>query len=317
MQNSFPIIVIDDDPFFSEVVRQVLLHQGYEVIVSNDAAEALDIIQTTQSRMILCDWMMPDLSGLEVIQLLRSCDKQYRYFILMTAKNSSDEVVAGLSAGADDYVTKPINKIELLARIQCGMRIISQQQEIEEQNVTLKSLAEKDELTGAYNRRYFNQALSKEIRRARRYQQPLSLILADIDHFKNINDQWGHQAGDDILTEYCSIQQGELRFDVDWVARYGGEEFVIVLPNTSHLKALQVAEKLRQKVELNSFVTTNVVLNVTSSYGIATLDETSSCDLSDEFSSLLKRADERLYQSKARGRNQCTGVIHALKAMSA
>ncbi|ARU55219.1 response regulator receiver-modulated signal transduction diguanylate cyclase [Oleiphilus messinensis] len=315
----FPVLLVDDDVVFRELALLFLQEEGYVVEAVADAYEAQIRIQERHYPLILCDWMMPEMNGLELCSRLRRCSEPYHYIILLTSKNDEDEIVTGLNAGADDYIVKGGRKSELLARLDCGVRILIQQRLLEQQKQEILQQAQRDPLTGAYNRGYLTQTLVCELKRAQRYQLPTSVLLADIDFFKSVNDRYGHLGGDEALKAFLQVLLQNIRVNIDWVCRYGGEEFVIVLPNTEHKQALLVAEKLRAAVRAMTIQFENTTIQLTASFGLATYPDDLTCNKSDDVScdqsdldespldNLLKLADDRLYRSKQNGRNKVTG----------
>ena len=217
-------------------------------------------------------------------------------------------MIEGLEAGADDYLTKPPNDNELRARLNTGQRILKLEQSLRVANRRNHLLSITDALTGTYNRRYLMERLPQEIERARRYGHPLSVVLCDADHFKNVNDTHGHQAGDEVLKGFAKLLTGSTRIDIDWVARYGGEEFLIVLPETCVADAITFAEKMRVAIAAHPFEIASGSLTVTSSFGVAGYD---SAQIKKDASvdNLIDNADRCLYRSKEMGRNQVTSQI--------
>jgi diguanylate cyclase (GGDEF)-like protein len=253
--------------------------------------------------MVLLDWVMPEVNGIELCKALRNSATQgYVYIIFLTARDSKTDVVEALEAGADDYITKPFHREELLARIRTGLRVLDLERSLKKANEEIKIMSLTDPLTGVYNRGYLNEHLPSEVKRSVRYEHPLQVIMCDIDHFKTVNDLYGHQAGDEVLRGFAAFLKGSIRQNLDWVARYGGEEFVIVLPETIASGACAVAERMRQKVEQKRFRIQNKGIRVTASWGISGMDpgrwqESLSSD------ALLNEADQCLLSAKRSGRN--------------
>ncbi|WLQ16642.1 diguanylate cyclase [Hahella aquimaris] len=299
-QTGMQVLLVDDDFFFREYISLLLEDAGHKVLKAASAEEGLHILKTHPCSIILTDWMMPAFSGLDFCMQVRRWEQGYHYIILLTGKETSAEVVEGLSAGADDFIKKSASPSEVMARVKCGARIIQQHRKLEEQKEKIAQLAERDPLTNAYNRHFLYTRLPGEIKRSKRYHIELSVIMTDIDHFKRINDGYGHLIGDRALKFFARTLSENLRQNVDWVCRYGGEEFVIVLPNTELDKGVHTAEKLRGILERSVLTTENGELNFTASFGVAAL---SSLKGVYEMESLLRLADERLYESKNKGRN--------------
>ena len=212
---------------------------------------------------------------------------------------------AGPESGADDYVRKPADEAELLARLAAGRRIVQLEQSLRDANAQIQRLSITDALVSTYNRRYLDEQLMHEVQRARRTPQALSAILADLDFFKSINDQHGHQVGDEVLKHFVSVARAAIRENVDWLARFGGEEFVVVLPATELAAAAAVAERIRGGCAASACPTTAGELQFTVSCGVAALGSADGPhDAAAE--ALLRRADAALYRSKREGRNRVT-----------
>jgi diguanylate cyclase (GGDEF)-like protein len=227
--------------------------------------------------------------------------------LLLTARDAKDHMVAGLEAGADDYLIKPIYEPELLARLNTGRRILALEHSLRVANEANRLLSITDPLTRAFNRRYLMEQLSRELERCRRYGYPLSVVMCDIDHFKTVNDVHGHGVGDEILREFVRRMQASLRSGSDWVARYGGEEFVIVLPATDHQGGAFVAEKIRALIANGPFSSEAGPVSVTASFGVASTGR-SGPDLGVYAETFIAVADTCLYRSKRCGRNQVASL---------
>jgi diguanylate cyclase (GGDEF)-like protein len=226
--------------------------------------------------------------------------EQYVFILLLTSLDKKDELIAGLEAGADEYLVKPVHEIELAARLKAAKRILDLES-------SLKQLAMHDQLTGAYNRGYLDRQLSKEIQRSWRYCHPLSIIMCDIDHFKAVNDRYGHQAGDQVLKEFVARINLSIRNENDWMARYGGEEFVIVLPETPPAGCLIVAERFRNLISASPVMYQGAAVAVTVSFGAITIENTSQIE-EMTLDLILGKADECLYRAKETGRNCVVAV---------
>jgi len=213
--------------------------------------------------------------------------------------------VRGLEAGADEYLVKPINPSELLVRLKTAQRILGLEKSLKTTNEEIRTLSIQDPLTGIFNRIYLMERLPQEIKRSHRYGHPLSIIMCDIDHFKEVNDEFGHRAGDQILKEFVQCLTVSVRQDIDWIARYGGEEFLIVLPETDLQPACLVAERLRSVVSEKVFRLKGKDIRITSSFGVSSFNPAKGQKTT--FDVLMEEADEFLYEAKRAGRNRVKG----------
>jgi diguanylate cyclase (GGDEF)-like protein len=301
------VLLAEDDPTTLLLTQRLLRKAGYDVDVVTNGALAFERLQSHFYPMVLTDWEMPEMDGVALCRAIRSASLEgYVYTILLTARDSKEHIVAGLEAGADDYLTKPVNEAELVARLNTGKRILALEQSLRAANKRNEHLSQTDALTGTYNRRHLMQRLPQEAERARRYRNALSLVLCDVDHFKQVNDTHGHQVGDQVLQGVAQFLRDSVRVEVDWVARYGGEEFVIVLPETPHSGALVVAEKVRAGLAAAELAIGNLVLKVTSSFGVAGFDQLEPGDVAI-VDRLIAQADACLYKAKSSGRNRVVG----------
>lgn len=290
------ILVADDDAVSRRILEGTLKAWGYEVIIADDGRQALEILSTDdRPNLAIIDWVMPGLDGTEVCRRVRERESPgYVYIILLTARCGREDIVKGLESGADDYMVKPFYPEELKYRLKIGERIIKLEQDI------LK-IARTDYLTGVLNRMAFMERLAGEINRARREEKPLGIIIADIDHFKKVNDEYGHQAGDVVLKNFALCLKKVCR-DYDIVGRYGGEEFIVCLPGCDREKTFQTAERMRKVVELNASYIENINkdIPITASFGVTSLEAGEKKSIDD----LIKEADEALYEAKRTGRNR-------------
>lgn len=288
-------------------MTRFLKNAGYEVDAVANGSEALDKMTTRYYPMLVTDWEMPEMDGIALCKAVRNMQLDgYVYALLLTARDAKEHIIAGLEAGADDYLIKPVHEPELIARLNAGRRILALEHSLRVANQTNRILSITDALTGAHNRRYLMEQLPREVERCRRYAYPLSVLMCDLDHFKQINDQRGHAAGDDVLQQFAARAQKSIRSNSDWIARYGGEEFMIVLPETAHSDGMIVAEKIRAIVASAPFPTRAGDAAVTASFGVASTGPNGP-DLTVKVESLIRAADECLYKSKSEGRNRSCG----------
>lgn len=300
------ILIAEDDFIARSLLKNMLEASGHEVLVAEDGEEAWALIQKNDVRMVITDWMMPKMDGLTLCRTIReNVLTGYVFIIILTAKDTKDDIIIGLEAGADDYLSKPFNHAELVARLNCGQRILDLERSLQDANDKIRVLSITDPLTGCCNRRYLEENLPGEIKRARRYGCPLSLIMSDIDHFKKINDTYGHLTGDQVLEGFAKRMRASIREGVDWIARYGGEEFLLVLPDTAIAGACRLAERLRLEICENPF-DCKEKLHISASFGVSGFDPDTPEDIISP-EALIHQVDVYLYQSKQAGRNRVTG----------
>ncbi|MDX9752774.1 MAG: diguanylate cyclase [bacterium] len=293
-------ILIAEDDRTSQLVLVALLEKfGHDVVVASDGAEALAIMQQPGApRLVILDWVMPKLDGVEVCRCLRDIPQpDPPYVILLTAKDEEIHIVEGLDAGANDYITKPYRTEELRARIRVGLRMLELQADLNQAKETLAHEAMHDALTGVLNRKAILADFQRQLAVAERQNIPLSIGMCDIDFFKKVNDQYGHQTGDTVLIHFAQILQNHLRAG-DALGRYGGEEFLVIAPYSHGIPEETLFERLRQAVADTPIPTSVGELHITMSVGVArhargyTLDQ------------ILAAADLALYQAKDQGRNR-------------
>ena len=295
------ILIADDDPVSCRLLDSLLQKWGYEVIAARNGTEAWEVLQAENApRIALLDWMMPGLDGLEICRRARARSSQpYVYILLLTANDKVGNLVEGLESGADDYLTKPFHPQELKARLRVGLRMLDLESGLVEARESLRFKASHDALTSIWNRGAIIELLERELSRARRDGSSVGILLADIDHFKKVNDTWGHLVGDEVLSAVTGRLKGEIR-SYDAVGRYGGEEFLILLPGCDNAKLTAKAEQLVKIVERSSIETSAGSVPVTISIGgIASGD----CP-HGELSTLLRAADMALYRAKVSGRSR-------------
>ena len=292
------ILIADDDPVARRLLERTLQRLGHEVVAVADGTEALyALLDPTGPRMAILDWMMPGLDGLAVCRAVRDRDAPYVYLILLTARDGDDDVVAGLVAEADDYLTKPFDARELNARIQSGERILELEAKLLTAEKDLRHEATHDRLTGLWNRGMVLDELERTIKRVRRTGEHLTVALADVDHFKVVNDTYGHDAGDRVLREAARRIRTSLR-DVDAVGRYGGEEFLIVLASRDSAGQLAALDRVGLAVSQTPIDIGLARVTLTLSMGAAR-----SLSSEPDAATLISAADEALYRAKGNGRN--------------
>ena len=294
-------LIADDNAGFRIVLERMLRKWGYDVVVASDGLEALAALQAPDPpRLAILDWMMPGLDGVEVCRRLREENREpYIYIVLLTAKDTAEELVEGMEAGADDYLRKPVDSHELRVRVRAGRRILDLQQEVVQGREALRQLATCDPLTSLWNRNAMYDILSRELKRAKRESGSISLLMADLDHFKQINDTLGHAAGDAVLQEAARRIATCVR-PYDAVCRYGGEEFLIVLPGCDLADATLRAEQIRAAIAASPFRIPEGDVNLTCSLGVTA----SSGPAGYDAALLAHEADEALYAAKHNGRNR-------------
>lgn len=291
------ILIAEDQPVTALYLRRTLEKMGHSPRAAPDGEAAWRMIGGGEFPLLISDWMMPNLDGLDLCRRIRSSRiGRYVYIILLTSLDRREDRLKGLRAGADDFLIKPPDPDELAVRLEIAGRILAVHDRLELQNARLAELASTDELTGVKNRRRFREDLELLFAQARRQDSPLSLILLDIDRFKDYNDSFGHPTGDELLRTFGALLRESVRGH-DVVARYGGEEFVVLLPATGADEALEVAERLREAIAGRDWPHRPV----TASLGVAT----SVAETPDE-STLVELADRALYSSKQTGRNRTT-----------
>jgi diguanylate cyclase (GGDEF)-like protein len=294
------VLIADDDPLHTRLLEGLLVSGGYGVLKAVNGVEALKTLEGSEPiQLVIADWMMPEMDGIQLCREIRKrFNEPYVYIILLTARDQRDDIVEGLDAGADDYLIKPVHHSELNARIRAAQRIIDLQDRLLAAQERLRIQAMYDALTGLWNRRAIFEALARELDRARRQQSPLAVVMIDLDHFKRINDTYGHLAGDDVLREAAQRLRETVR-SYDFVGRYGGEEFLIVAPGSESSRAMDLAERIRRLFADNPIRLSTAAIPVTLSLGVVCLQDGQAA----EISKVLSAADDALYSAKGGGRN--------------
>lgn len=293
------VLIADDNWDLTEALTLLLREWEFDPITVQDGNEALALLRGEDApALALLDWIMPGINGIDICREVRKdTSRPYSYLILMTGRGDKEQMLNGLKAGADDYVIKPVDPNELQARLNTGKRILNLQEQLLTSQRLLRDQATRDSLTGLWNRAMILETLEHEMARSQRDPQPMAILMADVDHFKSINDTYGHLVGDQVLHQIGLRLHGAIR-QYDTMGRYGGEEFLGVLPNCDAAGALSLAERLRSCVEAEPVGADGVVLRVTLSLGVATWDRTACAQ------ELLRSADSAMYRAKAAGRNR-------------
>ena len=301
------VLIVEDDPISLKLLSGTLSQLNYDVVEAKNGVEAWQILQQRTIRLVITDWVMPEMDGITLTRLIRETEMEgYIYIIVLTGRQGIENIVDGLDAGADDYLIKPFDPKELSSRLHIGARILDLEQRLKGAYERMYELAMHDELTGLWNRRAFYTHAQSELERSERMVHALSILLLDIDHFKLVNDRYGHLVGDRALIMLAETITKNLR-SYDRAGRWGGEEFIILLPETSLNEAVEIAERLRIQV-MNARLPVHVEdqdnfddeLGIEISLGVATLNLGSAVSLDQ----LFDAADEMLYLAKRQGRNR-------------
>ncbi len=305
------ILLIDDDLVVRAKVGESLEQDGFEVILAKNGDDGIAAYQEYRPDLILVDAVMPILDGFEFCEHLKNLGERLTPILMITSLDDNESVDRAFAAGATDYITKPINLSILRQRVRNLIKqsdlIKNQLSELQQANQNLKLLANIDSLTKLSNRRDFDRYIEQEWERMQRIRSPLSLIMCDVDFFKNFNDKYLHPNGDKCLIKVAMALRNNVRRSGDLVARYGGEEFAVILPNTDALGAVSVAEKIRLAVkDLQIIHESSAIANhVTVSVGVSTIIPTHE----SEFQTLIDTADRALYQAKSQGRDRVKMII--------
>jgi two-component system, cell cycle response regulator len=295
------ILIADDEPVSRRVLQGLLVKWGYEVVVVADGYASWEYLKEVDApRMALLDWMMPGLNGVDVCRKLRATRPQpYTYMLLLTAKDAKESVVEGLESGADDYLTKPFHPQELKARLRVGLRLLELEDTLVQAREAMRFKATHDVLTEVWNRGAILEMLEREVVRSRREGASLGVVIGDLDHFKSVNDTYGHLAGDSVLREVSKRMLASVR-SYDMIGRYGGEEFLLLLPGCNREVTADKAEQLRTAVAQRPIDTMGGSLQITMSLGGVAVANWPA----DSANQILQMADAALYHAKEEGRNR-------------
>lgn len=296
------LLIIDDSEAVRTRVKESLAQSGLfdTILEAADGLIGFKMLREHAVDLVLCDLIMRGVDGFKFLALKRS-DRTYDDVpvILLTGQETVGSKVRALESGASDYLVKPFDDAELVARLRVHLKVKQLQDALREKNRELEDLSRRDPLTGVANRRAFYELLTSEYARCQRYGRPFSFMMVDLDHFKRVNDTHGHQAGDVALVSTAKLLVGQLRTN-DMVGRYGGEEFAVILPETPHNAALLVAERCRVKIASTPLVYNDAVFSVTASMGLASLPDPRAVSIEE----MIRLADEALYDAKRQGRNR-------------
>jgi two-component system cell cycle response regulator len=296
------VLVVDDSPFSRKLVEHAIEGDSYSLLLAENGNEAVRLFKEHRPAVVITDWMLPDSSGPELCERIRAeSTDSYTYIILLTSMTEKEDIVKGLSSGADDYLTKPFDRGELLARIGVGRRTIELHREIDAKNKLLEEMAHTDPLTGLPNRRAIEEWAARQLRGAARHGFAVWVAHADLDNFKSINDSYGHDAGDQVLQKFGEVLRESTRAS-DISGRMGGDEFLLVMTHLDEKSTRLTVERLRGQFAALKFLFGGDTVSVTASFGIAGFQGTEP----PEFSKLVRQADKALYTGKRGGRNQVT-----------
>jgi len=300
-ENNYKVLVVDDSPVSRKLVELPLAQKQYRLIFARSGQEALRLREVHKPDQVILDWIMPDLTGEELCRNIRSSSRNsYCYIIVLTGSTDKNCLVEALNAGADDHLTKPFHRGELLARVAVGIRTIELHRQLRAKTMFLEKLALTDGLTGLPNRRAIENWAAGQHSGAARYGFSFWVVLADLDHFKQVNDSFGHEAGDTVLQKFSNILKANTRRS-DLCGRFGGEEFLIVLTHAAKEDAVAVIERIRSELERTPFTFGGCTIKVTASFGLAGFEGHQQPSIFGELQAL---ADEALYAAKRAGRNR-------------
>jgi two-component system, cell cycle response regulator len=295
------VLVAEDDVVFRRILESMLKKWDFQVVTASDGNQAWDILQGDNApNLVILDWMMPGLDGLEICRRVRKrVMETYIYVILLTSRDQQGDLVAGLDAGADDFIKKPFDPLELRGRLRAGKRILDLQMDLVSAREELRYQATHDPLTRLMNRAAILSALQIELKRSLRQASPLAVAIVDIDKFKSVNDTFGHASGDAVLCEIAERMSNSIR-PYDYIGRYGGEEFLVVFPGCDESNIRQMADRLLRVIREEPIPLRDTEITVTISLGVANYRFAEGEDME----SMIRRADVALYRAKAEGRNR-------------
>jgi len=308
------VLIADDEIVSRRLIETSVRRWGYDVVVANEGLEASQILHSPDApKLAILDWLMPGLDGVQLCRQLREGkDDAYTYIILLTAKHTQGDVVQGLEAGADDYIAKPFDPQELRVRLRTGKRILYLLAQLTTAREALRELAARDPLTTIWNHKSIVDLLEDELQRAGRQGAYVGVVLVDLDHFKSINDTYGHLTGDHVLRQAAQIMSNSIR-PYDAVGRLGGEEFLVVLPGCDQINAISHAERLRLALNQIALDLPSGTLRFTASFGVTVVEP----DVRVNAESAIQAADSAMYAAKHAGRDRVEFSAPCLEPVSA
>lgn len=294
------ILVADDSAIYRKLVEHTLADDNHSVIFAKNGREALELYAEHKPALVITDWTMPDISGPELCERLRRDFQQnFAHIILLTSNDDKEQVVQGLAAGADDYLTKPFHQGELRARVRVGLRVVELHRQVQAKNRQLEEMALTDPLTGLSNRRAIDIWITRQLSAAARHDFAIWVAIADLDHFKKVNDTYGHDAGDTVLKAFAEVLKHNTR-QSNICGRHGGEEFLIIITHVERDNSVIAFERIRKQIESQKFTFNNQTFSITTSIGVAGFRGTRP----PAFADLIASADTALYSAKHKGRNR-------------
>jgi diguanylate cyclase (GGDEF)-like protein len=301
------ILLAEDSAIYRHLIESHLKEWGFDFACAKDGKEAWRLLMRRDApRLALLDWVLPEIDGIDLCRRLRERpeDEPYTYTILLTSKSRKHEMLEAMDAGVDDFLAKPFDPLELKARLLVGKRIVDLQQKLVSANDALHFAASHDFLTGAWNRAEILAFMQRELARARRDSTPVGIVLLDVDHFKKVNDEFGHETGDSVLKEITKRLSTSLR-EYDGIGRYGGEEFLLVIPGCNLATTIRRANQIRESISIQPIQTLLGAMAITVSMGATVGESTANSEL------FLRSADTALYQAKRNGRNRVEHIATA------
>jgi two-component system cell cycle response regulator len=306
---SFPVLIVEDNLLMRRILEGHLIEMGHAVTSVENGQQALEMLEKEYFPLVITDWVMPEMDGLALCRAIRENNYSgYVYIILLTGQDKKEDLISGLGAGADEYLVKPVNRPELAVRLKTAARILELQNSLKRSYEEIKLLSTKDPLTKLFNRGYLDERLPQEVKRTFRFERPLSIALFDLDHFKSINDSYGHLAGDRVLRDCADCVRRSVRGEIDWLARYGGEEFLMVLPETNLAGAMACAERLRREISELVTIVDGLEIRFTASFGVASFTPPDQKEDLTIANVLIEKADQCLYLAKKEGRNRVRSI---------